>query len=197
MFLLLYLYLGAMAAGAECGWQLLSWGARRRSDDGCFSFRLPFFRGGGILIPCRIKRTDVGKLINKSSGDVEVRCRIIRRQRCNTKAPPPLNPSLLEGDMIPRVSKNRGEGGHGVEGGLVSCWHPVISSFDSSDKVTADYFHTLNQMQAPACQQRHRFGFFTTPLFIIYLLICWKKSHCERSEALASVSSTRDPCYCQ
>lgn len=36
-----------------------------------------------------------------------------------------------------------------------------------------------------------------TPLFIIYLLICWKKSHYERSEALVSVSSTRDPCYCQ
>lgn len=70
-----------------------------------------FLGGGGILIPCRIKRTDVGKLINKSSGDVEVRWRIIRRQRCNTKASTPLNPSLLEGDMIPRASKNRGEGG--------------------------------------------------------------------------------------
>lgn len=73
-----------------------------------------FFEGGGILIPCRITWTDVGKLINKSSGDVEVRCRITRRQRHSTKAPTPLNPSLLEGDMIPRASKNRGcwGGGH-------------------------------------------------------------------------------------
>lgn len=61
------------------------------------SLFLFFPGGGGILIPCRIKRTDVGKLINKSSGDVEARCRITPRQRCNTKTPTPLNPSLLEG----------------------------------------------------------------------------------------------------
>lgn len=73
---------------------------------GVFLSLFLFFGGGRILIPCRIKRTDVGKLINKSSGDVEVRCRLMRRQRCNTKAPTPLNPSLLEGDMIPRASKN-------------------------------------------------------------------------------------------
>lgn len=108
--------------------------------------------GGGILIPCRIKRTDVGKLINKSSGDVEARWRIRRRQRCNTKATTPLNPSLLEGHMIPRTGKNRREmrrrgveGGAGVGSFPVSCCHPVISSFDSSDEATADYFHILNQ----------------------------------------------------
>lgn len=81
-------------------------------------FRFFLRGGGGILIPCRIKRTDVGKLINKSSGDVEVRCRITRRQRRNTKAQTPLNPSLLEGDMIPRASKN--QRGWGVLGGG---WH--------------------------------------------------------------------------
>lgn len=87
-----------------------------------FFFPSSFFLGGGgggILIPCRIKRTDVGKLINKSSGDVEARWWIRRRQRCNTKATTPLNPSLLEGHMIPRTGKNRRERGRrGVEDGV-------------------------------------------------------------------------------
>lgn len=73
---------------------------------GVVLFLFLFFKGGGggILIPCRIKRTDVGKLINKSSGDVEVRCRITLRQHRNTKAPAPLNPSLLECNISPRAN---------------------------------------------------------------------------------------------
>lgn len=64
---------------------------RGRGGDqmmGVFLFPfLSFFKevkwGGGVLIPCRIKRTDVGKLINKSSGDVEA------RRRINTQAAAP------------------------------------------------------------------------------------------------------------
>lgn len=67
-------YLSAIAVGVEGGWHLLLWVLLRKGGDHTTGV-LVFFC---ILIPSCIERTDVGKLINKSLGDVEVRLRVQR-----------------------------------------------------------------------------------------------------------------------